>query len=94
MLENNIRYRLVILAAIPVAASSAMAQTNRALSKAEEEVRKLERDWLDEYEKRNVGAMNVIVADDLTIYAENVQSLFSYWEFYKSGFDQDKWKDI
>lgn len=36
-------------------------------SKAEQEVRKLERTWLDAYEKRDVAAMTAIVADDFTI---------------------------
>ena len=31
------------------------------------EVRKLERDWLDAYEKKDVAAMTAIVADDFTI---------------------------
>ena len=61
------RYRLVILVVILAAASNALGQANRVLSKAEEEVRKLERDWLDAYEKRNVESMNAIVADDFTI---------------------------
>jgi ketosteroid isomerase-like protein len=33
----------------------------------QDEVRKLERAWLDAYERRDVTAMNVIVADDFTI---------------------------
>ena len=32
-----------------------------------DEVRKLERAWLDAYEKKDVAAMNAIVADDFTI---------------------------
>lgn len=40
-------------------------QTN--LTKAEEEVRKLERQWLDAYEQHNAEAMDRIVADDFTI---------------------------
>ena len=34
---------------------------------SEQEVRKLERSWLDAYEKRDVAAMSSIVADDFTI---------------------------
>ncbi|HKP69813.1 MAG TPA: nuclear transport factor 2 family protein [Pyrinomonadaceae bacterium] len=43
--------------------TSVQAQT----SAFEQEVRKLERTWLDAYEKRNVDAMTAIVADDFTI---------------------------
>jgi ketosteroid isomerase-like protein len=35
------------------------------------EVRALEREWLDAYEKRDAGAMNRIVADDFLIFFEN-----------------------
>lgn len=41
------------------------------LSKAEEEVRKLEREWLDAYEQNDSGAMGRIVADDFTITFPN-----------------------
>lgn len=37
------------------------------VSEAEQEVRRLERAWLDAYERRDVEAMNRIVADDFTI---------------------------
>lgn len=47
------------------AAVEALAQG--AASAAEQEVRKLERSWLDAYEKHDVGAMTAIVADDFTI---------------------------
>lgn len=36
-------------------------------SKAEQEVRKLERAWLDAYEQHDAKAMDAIVADDFTI---------------------------
>lgn len=39
----------------------------QSLSKAEEEVRRLEREWLDAYEKNDPVAMDRIVADDFTI---------------------------
>jgi len=42
-------------------------QTQQKLSKAEQAVRKLEREWLDAYEKRDAEAMNRIAADDFTI---------------------------
>jgi uncharacterized protein (TIGR02246 family) len=38
-----------------------------AQNKAADEVRKLERAWLDAYEKNDAKAMNEIVADDFTI---------------------------
>lgn len=41
------------------------------LTKAEEEVRKLERQWLDAYEQKNAEAMDRIVADDFTITFPN-----------------------
>ncbi len=41
------------------------SQTNN--STAEQEVRKLERAWLDAYERHDVKAMNLIVADDFII---------------------------
>jgi len=41
------------------------------LNKAEEEVRKLEREWLDAYEQNDSGAMERIVADDFTITFPN-----------------------
>ena len=49
------------------AASAAYGQSQPAVSPSEQEVRKLERSWLDAYEKRDVAAMNAIVADDFTI---------------------------
>jgi uncharacterized protein (TIGR02246 family) len=41
------------------------------LTKAEEEVRRLERQWLDAYEQNNAEAMDRIVADDFTITFPN-----------------------
>ena len=71
MKEYIMRYNPVILTAVLVAiicfVQDVTGQANPATSKSEEEVRKLERDWLDAYEKRNVEAMNAIVADDFTI---------------------------
>lgn len=42
-------------------------QNEKPLSPAEQEVRKLEREWLDAYEKRDAEAMNRIVADDFKL---------------------------
>ena len=61
------KVRLFILLAILTGAYAAHGQANKELSKSEQEVRKLERAWLDAYEKRDVEAMNAIVADDFTI---------------------------
>jgi len=61
---------LAIIGALVVISFSsfgASAQQNSALMPAEAEVRKLERAWLDAYEKRDVVAMTAIVADDFTI---------------------------
>ncbi len=57
---------------IPSASSSVSPQLQKPqneqpLSQAEKEVRKLEREWLDAYEKRDAEAMNRIVADDFMI---------------------------
>ncbi|HEX6183253.1 MAG TPA: nuclear transport factor 2 family protein [Pyrinomonadaceae bacterium] len=41
------------------------------LSRAEEEVRRLERQWLDAYEQNDAEAMERIVADDFTITFPN-----------------------
>ena len=53
------------------AASFSFAQSTdsktKQLSKAEEEVRKLERAWLNAYEQNDSKAMNEIVADDFAI---------------------------
>jgi D-alanyl-D-alanine carboxypeptidase len=42
-------------------------QQDQTLSHAEQEVRKLEREWLDAYEKRDVETMNRILADDFRL---------------------------
>lgn len=62
--------RIRLLAAIAillVGVSITSAQKTKAFSKAEQDVRKLERAWLDAYEKRDLAAMTAIVADDFTI---------------------------
>ena len=57
---------------IPAGASTVSQQPQKPrdehpLSPAEQEVRKLEREWLDAYEKRDPEAMNRIVADDFKL---------------------------
>lgn len=62
---------LALVASFAFVASFALLPVEGAggqtLSKAEEEVRRLEREWLDAYEKRDPVAMERIVADDFTI---------------------------
>jgi len=62
--------RIFGLALLIVAAcglSTARQAQPPQLSKAEEEVRRLERQWLDAYEQNDAEAMNRIVAEDFTI---------------------------
>ena len=49
------------------AAVVAMGQKTNDITAGEKEVRKLERAWLDAYEKKDATAMNTIVADDFEI---------------------------
>jgi uncharacterized protein (TIGR02246 family) len=64
------RYIFVLLFLI-TASSFSFAQIadskTKQLSKDEQEVRKLERSWLDAYEQNDSKAMNEIVADDFVI---------------------------
>lgn len=46
-------------------------QNEQALSQAEREVRKLEREWLDAYEKRDAEIMNRILSDDFKLTFSN-----------------------
>ena len=66
--------RLIVLVTL-IVASCGLASAQQAqqpnLTKAEEEVRKLERQWLDAYEQNNSEAMDRIVADDFTITFPN-----------------------
>ena len=50
---------------------SRAAQQKQLLSQSEQEVRKLEREWLDAYERRDADAMNRIVADDFKLTRSN-----------------------
>lgn len=67
--------RGVTLLALLIAASfshpPALQARQAKLTKAEEEVRKLERQWLDAYEQRDPEAMDRIVADDFNITFPN-----------------------
>lgn len=66
--------RVIILVTL-IVTSCALTLAQQAqqpqLTKAEEEVRKLERQWLDAYEQNNAEAMERIVADDFTITFPN-----------------------
>lgn len=46
-------------------------QNEKPLTEAEQEVRKLEREWLDAYEKHDAEAMNRIVSDDFKLTFSN-----------------------
>ena len=56
-----------VIAGIFVFFGCAAIYGQRSPSPAEQEVRKLERAWLDAYEKKDVAAMTTIVADEFTI---------------------------
>lgn len=49
------------------APSQAIPSQSSPVSQAEQEVRKLEREWLDAYEQHDAVAMNRIIADDFTL---------------------------
>ena len=66
--------RIIALALLIVSACSLyarQAEQKSSVTKAEAEVRKLERQWLDAYEQRDSEAMERIVADDFTITFPN-----------------------
>ena len=66
--------RIIILVMLIVTScgfSTARQAPQPKLTKAEEEVRKLEREWLDAYEQHDGAAMERIVADDFTITFPN-----------------------
>ncbi|MBA3257531.1 MAG: aspartyl protease family protein [Pyrinomonadaceae bacterium] len=46
-------------------------QNGQSLSQAEREVRKLEREWLDAYEKRDTATMNRVLSDDFKLTFSN-----------------------
>ena len=62
---------LTLLIAASFSSPLAQPAPRSTLTKAEEEVRKLERQWLDAYEHNNTEAMDRIVADDFTITFPN-----------------------
>jgi ketosteroid isomerase-like protein len=62
---------LVLLLVAACAAAPAGLAGQAKLTRAEEEVRRLEREWLDAYEQHDAAAMERIVADDFTITFPN-----------------------
>jgi uncharacterized protein (TIGR02246 family) len=62
---------LVLLIATLSGSSPAQPAQQSTLTRAEQEVRKLERQWLDAYEQNDPEAMDRIVADDFTITFPN-----------------------
>lgn len=67
----RIGFALTLLIVTSFSNSLAQQAQQSNLTKAEEEVRKLERQWLDAYEQNNPEAMEHIVADDFTITFPN-----------------------
>jgi ketosteroid isomerase-like protein len=63
--------RLTCLALLVAAACGLAPARPPQITKAEEEVMRLERQWLDAYEQNDAEAMNRIVADDFTITFPN-----------------------
>jgi uncharacterized protein (TIGR02246 family) len=58
---------MILVAALPFPVGQSRDSQIPQASKAEQEVRKLERAWLDAYEQHDAKAMDAIVADDFTI---------------------------
>lgn len=57
----------ILAAALPLPAGGSASPRPQEAGGAEQEVRKLERAWLDAYERNDAKAMDAIVADDFTI---------------------------
>lgn len=55
----------------PTNQSNEQSKNEQLLSEAEREVRKLEREWLDAYEKRDAEAMSRILSDDFKLTFSN-----------------------
>ena len=64
--------QLITLSPLVVALTASIAiHAQPKTNIQQDEVRKLERAWLDAYEKKDVAAMNTVVADDFTITFAN-----------------------
>jgi uncharacterized protein (TIGR02246 family) len=70
VLKNRLKTACV-LAALSLLAVGVAAARQETAGKAEQEVRKLEREWLDAYEKNDAEAMERIVAEGFTITFPN-----------------------
>ena len=57
----------ILFATFVLTLLSSLFIAGQNLTPPEQDVRKLERAWLDAYEKKDVAAMTAIVADDFTI---------------------------
>jgi ketosteroid isomerase-like protein len=58
---------VILCATLPLSAGGSVGPRRQEAGGAEQEVRKLERAWLDAYEQSDAKAMGAIVADDFTI---------------------------
>lgn len=58
---------MILVAVLPFSVNQPRGSHIPQASQAEQEVRKLERAWLDAYEQHDTKAMDAIVADDFTI---------------------------
>ncbi len=69
---QKMKKSLAVFALLLLALSVSVGQVGQQNGKqAEQEVRKLEREWLNAYERRDSVAMNRIVAGDFTITYQN-----------------------
>ena len=62
---------LILFVSVAFSVAQSEGSQSREAVKAEEEVRKLERAWLDAYEQYDVKAMDAIVAEDFVITFPN-----------------------
>ena len=62
---------IAVLLLVAASGQAAAADPAPGAGNAEAEVKKLEREWLDAYEKHDAAAMDRVVADDFTITFPN-----------------------
>jgi uncharacterized protein (TIGR02246 family) len=67
----NTSFRLLLLLVLSVSVRVSAQEASPDRAKAEQEVRQLERAWLDAYEKFDAEAMDRIVAEDFAITFPN-----------------------
>ncbi|MGA9998190.1 MAG: nuclear transport factor 2 family protein [Pyrinomonadaceae bacterium] len=70
-MKNLVIVAVMMMLGISVAKGQTQGVNASQDAKAEQELRKLEREWLDAYDNHDVEAMKRIVADDFTITYEN-----------------------